>query len=106
MIKLKELRKAKNLSQEQVCKELYLDQSTYHRYEVGTSKPSFETLKKLATFFNVSIDYLLEYNQEELKVSFNHEEVNELIKVINMLNSKIKSPLIKDFSCYIYGARD
>ena len=39
---------------------LGVSQSTYSRYELGQTPPNIEMLKKLAAFFNVSIDYLLE----------------------------------------------
>ena len=58
--KIKFLRKYQELSQDQVSKSIDVLQSTYSRYEQGTREPDFETLKKLANFFDVSIDYLLE----------------------------------------------
>ena len=86
---LKELRKNKKLSQEEVCRAIFVNQKTYSRYELGTSEPNFETLKKIADYFDVSIDYLLDYKSSEQKISFTRDEMKNFIKVINMLNSKI-----------------
>ena len=49
-----------NLTQAEVADGINILQSTYSNYEQGTREPNLETLKKLANFFDVSIDYLLE----------------------------------------------
>ncbi|GGG18758.1 hypothetical protein GCM10007425_11560 [Lysinibacillus alkalisoli] len=56
---LKQLRTAQGLSQQQLTDQLMINRSTYARYETSSTQPDFETLVKLADFFNVSIDYLL-----------------------------------------------
>ena len=76
--KLKFLRKYQELSQEQVAKTIDVLQSTYSRYEQGTREPDFETLKKLANFFDVSIDYLLE-NDRSLS------DTDEIVDLNNFL---------------------
>lgn len=58
--KLKNLREHQELSQAEVSSRLGMPKSTYSRYETGASEPNFKTLKMLARFFDVSIDYLLE----------------------------------------------
>lgn len=40
--------------------DLSLTQNTISRYETGTHEADYETLIKLADYFHVSIDYLLE----------------------------------------------
>lgn len=57
--KLAQLRKEKGLSQEELAKILHLNQSTIAYYETGKKRPSYEVLQELASFFNVSVDYLL-----------------------------------------------
>ncbi|AEM79783.1 helix-turn-helix domain-containing protein [Thermoanaerobacter wiegelii] len=57
--RLKELRKEKNLTQEDLAKILGISRSTIAGYETERKEPDYETLKKIADFFNVSIDYLL-----------------------------------------------
>ena len=58
--KIRYLRKHQELTQAEVADGINILQSTYSNYEQGTREPDFETLKKLANFFDVSIDYLLE----------------------------------------------
>ena len=57
--RLKELRKEKNISQLKLSFELHLNQNSISRYETGEREADYETLKKIADYFNVSLDYLL-----------------------------------------------
>ncbi|MBR1396531.1 MAG: helix-turn-helix transcriptional regulator [Selenomonadaceae bacterium] len=58
--KLRQLRKQQEFTQTEISNYLKIDQTTYSRYETGTTEPDIATIKKLANFFDVSIDYLLE----------------------------------------------
>ena len=53
------LRKERNLTQKQVYEAVDMSALGYQRYEYGTRNPSLEILIKIATYFNVSTDYLL-----------------------------------------------
>ena len=59
MIHLKELRNAKNLLQSEIATAVGLSTQTYSSYEVGARNPDYDTLIKLADYFNVTTDYLL-----------------------------------------------
>lgn len=56
---LKKLRTEKGLSQKELTDRLTINRSTYARYETSSTQPDFETLSKLADFYDVSVDYLL-----------------------------------------------
>lgn len=56
---LKKLRKERGLNQSTLAKELNISVSAYGNYELDQREPSIENLKKLADFYNVSIDYLV-----------------------------------------------
>ena len=58
-IRLHTLRKERKLRQEDMAKQLGIARTTYAMYEQGNREPDYNTLIKLATFFEVSIDYLL-----------------------------------------------
>ena len=62
---LKNLRKKKNLSQEQVAKRLNLTKSSIGGYENNIITPSLEILKEFAILFNTSADYLLGLDKSE-----------------------------------------
>lgn len=57
--RLKELRKAKGLTQAELAKVLNTNQSQYGKYENGKTKLSLENSKILANYFGVSTPYLL-----------------------------------------------
>jgi transcriptional regulator with XRE-family HTH domain len=57
--RLRYLREKHGLSREKVANELTLTYGTYCNYETGKREPDFETVKRIALFYNVSADYLL-----------------------------------------------
>nr|DAL87881.1 MAG TPA: repressor protein [Caudoviricetes sp.] len=57
--RLKSLRESKDLSQQELADRLKINRSTYARYELGQTQPDFDTLQKLADYFDVSTDYIL-----------------------------------------------
>lgn len=58
-MKLKEIRKAKGISQLKLALDLNMSQNTISRYETGEREPGINELIKIADYFNVSVDYLL-----------------------------------------------
>lgn len=59
-MRLKLLRKERNISQLKLAIDLNLNQNSVSRYENGTRQADYATLIAFANYFNVSIDYLLE----------------------------------------------
>ena len=57
--RLKELRKEKGLTQKQVAEELHIHSVTYLHYEKSEREPPLSLLADMATFFDVSVGYLL-----------------------------------------------
>ena len=55
----KRLRSSCGLTQAEMAEKLGISRSTIGMYETGAREPDFETLEKIADFFNVDIDYLL-----------------------------------------------
>lgn len=60
MIRLHELREKRGLSMMDTAKSLDMPYTTYVNYEKGTREPNIEALFRLADFFEVTIDELLE----------------------------------------------
>lgn len=58
-MKLKELRVLNNKTQQEVAEKINITQFTYSNYETGKTKPTIEILIKLADYYNVTLDYLL-----------------------------------------------
>ncbi len=59
-MRLKELRKKKKMTQLRLAMELNMNQNTISRYETGEHQADYQTLIRIADYFGVSIDYLLE----------------------------------------------
>ena len=59
-MRLKFLRKQKNISQLKLAMDLNMNQNSVSRYETGEREEDYATLIAFANYFNVSIDYLLE----------------------------------------------
>ena len=59
-MRLKELRKKKGISQLKLAMDLSMNQNTISRYETEERQADYKTPIKIADYFNVSIDYLLE----------------------------------------------
>lgn len=65
---LKELRIEKNLAQKDVADILGITVSAYSFYENGKREPNITSLKKLASFYNVTLDYLIGLDEDSRKV--------------------------------------
>ena len=58
--KLKELRKMNNLTQASLSGKLGISRVNYTRYENGSVRPDYETIIKIANFYDISLDELFE----------------------------------------------
>lgn len=57
---LKSIREDKDIKQKDIAKILNVSQNTYSQYETGVIALTAEVLIKLAEFYDVSVDYLLD----------------------------------------------
>jgi transcriptional regulator with XRE-family HTH domain len=62
--KIKKYRKIFDLSQEQLAEILNVSRQVITKWESDNGLPDIENLKLLSKTFNVSIDYLLDENEE------------------------------------------
>lgn len=58
MNRIKELRKEKGLTLDEIQSKTGINRSTYNNYENGKTEPKPETWQALADYFNVSVPYL------------------------------------------------
>lgn len=65
--RLKQLRKEKKVSQKTLADALFISQQAIAKWESDKSSPNPETVRKIAEYFNVSTDYLLEVDSENKK---------------------------------------
>lgn len=57
--RLRELRDAKDISQQKLALDLNVTQAAISKYELGLSEPDIAMLKNFAAYFHVSVDYLI-----------------------------------------------
>ena len=62
--KLKEIRKKFGLSQEQLAEIMNVSRQAITKWETDAGLPDTENLKELSRIFGISIDYLLDNNNE------------------------------------------
>jgi len=72
--KLKELRKQKGISQEQLAEKIYVSRQAITKWESGSGIPDIENLIAISSLFNESIDSLL---SEEKSLISKHEFLYE-----------------------------
>jgi len=58
-LRLKQLRKARGISQVKLAMDLNTGQNTISRYENGEREPGIDELIRIADYFRVSVDYLI-----------------------------------------------
>lgn len=76
---LKELREEKKLSQQKLAAIINVSQQSIYKYENGLAEPDFATLKNLANYFDVSVDYLID--NTDIRQKYEHhidEKLNDL----------------------------
>ena len=93
--RLYELRKAKNVTQQRMSIDLGIDQTSISSYECGKYFPTVEVLIKLAQYFGVSTDYLLELSDVKtpLKTASN-DQTAYLLSLFEFLPGNHKERVI------------
>lgn len=79
MNRLKELRKAKKLTQEELAREIGISKITVLRWENGERQIKLDKAQKLADFFGVSVGYLLGYEDNDFEKQIRIDVLNNLI---------------------------
>lgn len=64
MLKLKDFREDRDLTQTDIAKILNCKQNTYQQYESEKRQIPLDALKKLAVYYNTSIDYIVGLTNE------------------------------------------
>ncbi|WLR57773.1 helix-turn-helix transcriptional regulator [Mesobacillus subterraneus] len=90
--RLRELRKKKKLTQKDIATFLGISESGYGYYEQGRNEPSLETLRKLATKYDVSVSYLTGENEViERKAKPSNKDEKDIAKRMEEFRKDITS---------------
>lgn len=90
---LRNLRNAKNYSQQKLANLIGVSRSTIAMWETGASQPDNDTLSRLADFFGVSVDYLLGRENNIAK----QDPLPEYSNIFRI--EKKRYPLLGDIAC-------
>lgn len=99
--KLQRLRAQRNLTQEQLAKQLYVSRAAISKWESGKGYPNIESLKCISKLFSVSIDELL--SGEELISLAEKENSSNMQKVYNMIGAVLDLMAIMFIIFPLYG---
>lgn len=72
-------------TQQEIADFLGITRPTYSRYENGEREPDYETLKKIADYFDVTTDYLLGRTEQKEKDSSSEED--ERSKILSLVGN-------------------
>lgn len=106
-MRIKELREEKGLTQAELANAIFTSQRNIGRWENAENEPTYSQLVKLADFFNVSIDFLVEREDDFGVKQFNEtqsatltSDEKRLLEAFNRLNDLEKEKLIDDAEFY------
>ncbi len=88
--KIKILRENKGLSQKALADKLGITRSSVNAWEQGISVPSTQYIVELATLFDVSTDYLLNFkNDKAINIDgLNEKEIKIVLELIEYFRQK------------------
>lgn len=100
MIRLKELRQERGLNQQELALKLKTTQRNISNWENGNSEPDIQMILKMSNFFEVTVDYFLDNNDETLNNENKFFLENSLISLIKNLSIEKKRALLVLLQCY------
>ena len=83
--KLQQLRKAKEWTQEQLAKELFVSRTAISKWESGKGYPNIDSLKSISKLFSVSIDDLLS-GEELISLAADENRINIFNLIFGILD--------------------
>ena len=86
---LKELRKEKHITQEELAEKLGVSNRTVSRWETGLNMPDFDVLIELSDFYGVEIKEILEGEKKEKECSNSKEELLLIADYNNQQKKKL-----------------
>lgn len=93
---IKQLRDRADIQQNEFAKKIGVSNVVLSRYESGERKPDYDTLQKIADFFDVSIDYLLGRSDylSSKQVTIAGQEINLSQEELQLFNELKKHPVM------------
>lgn len=100
MLRIREMRDILGIKQKQVSSDLNIPPNTFSQYETGKREPDLETVKRIAEYFDVSIDYLLGKTDKKNKPTANNgdelpKEMQEFMSFYDELDEDRQRKLLE-----------
>ncbi|AHZ54581.1 MULTISPECIES: helix-turn-helix domain-containing protein [Bacillus cereus group] len=89
---IRDLRKQKGITQKELAQSLKLSESTIGMYERNERQPDYNTLIRIADYFNVSTDFLLG-RDSNVKADRNNKELDQWLNDIKLAPSQKREEL-------------
>ncbi len=87
--RIQKLRESRNIERKQLARDLDVSYSSLSKYESGERTPDCFMIKKIASYFNVSTDYLLNHHPENNLASI-VADGKVLYSTVDMINKVAK----------------
>jgi transcriptional regulator with XRE-family HTH domain len=98
--RLRELRLSRQISQEEVARHIGITRSAYSHYEINNRQPVYDTLIKLAAYFDVTLDYIIggsrQHAQSASPDTKDTQEILHLLQHMNKEQRKMSIDLMTD----------
>ncbi len=98
---LKELRKEKGLTQEQLAEQFNVSRKSVSRWETGNNMPDLDKLIEMADFYEIDLRELLDGERKSEKM--NDELKETVLKVAEYSNSEKEVKRMKLNKCFTIG---
>jgi len=95
--RISELRESQKLTQGELSSRLGITRASLSHYETGRRVPDYETIKKIADFFRVSVDYLIGRTEDP------EPTVNENVKIFEESLELSDETILERFTLTVDG---
>ena len=85
--RLKKVRQAEGITQAELADALCISRSCISNYENKTRRPNYETIKQIADFFGIFVDYLLG-TSDSMEIPVKKENVKDYDEILKRVSSK------------------
>jgi len=92
---IRKYRKNINMTQIELAKKVRATQPNVYRWEKNLVTPSIETLKKLSSALNISVDGLLFSEQDKKKLRINDKELLMRLKDVENFNDEDRQAFLR-----------
>ncbi len=101
-LRIQELRKQKGWSQIELAEKIGLSKAQMSRYETKNVQPPANTLNKIATALDTTVDFLISGDKtEKAKAAIKNSELLQSFKEMDVLPEQEQTMLVKIIRAYV-----